>query len=68
MITIEDLLIMYANKAGFSERLIGKDINFLFDAGVMQAHDKTILGQKFIGDHYTITVIDIKNILGALNH
>jgi hypothetical protein len=63
--TIEDLLKLYAKKAGFSERLLGTDINFLFDAEVMKVHDKTKLYEKFKRDYHTITVIDIKNVLGA---
>jgi hypothetical protein len=56
---------MYAKKAGFSESLLGKDIKFLFDAGIINAHDKTRLDKKFGSDHHTITVIDINNVLGA---
>ena len=63
--TIEDLLKIYANKAGFSESLLGTDINFLFDAEVMKIHDQTRLDKKFKRDYHTITVIDIKNVLGA---
>ena len=63
--TIEDLLKLYAKKAGFSERLLGTDINFLFDAEVMKVHDQTRLYAKFKRDYHTITVLDIKNVLGA---
>ena len=63
--TIEDLLKLYAKKAGFSQNLLGKDINFLFDAEVMKVHDQTRLDEKFTGIYHTITVIDIKNVLGA---
>ena len=63
--TIEDLLKLYAQKAGFSESILGKDINFLFDAQVMKVHDQTRLDVIFTRDYHTITVIDINNVLGA---
>ena len=63
--SIENLLKLYAQKAGFSENLLGKDINFLYDAHVMKVHDQTRIDAIFKGDYHTITVIDINNVLGA---
>jgi hypothetical protein len=63
--SIEDLLKLYAQKAGFSENLLGKDINFLYDAHVMNVHDQTRLDAIFTRDYHTITVIDINNVVGA---
>ena len=63
--TLSELFQLYAEKIGIGTNALGKDIIFLFDAGIMKPDDERKISEYFPGRNPTITVIDRGNVLGA---
>ena len=62
--TFEYALKKFCSITGIDSSSIGKDIIFIYDAQQLKADDKRTIGQ-FNNNLITITVIDIKNMIGA---
>ena len=64
--TIQELLECYMKRIGLSPDLVGKDIMFMYNGAKLEPNAQKKIGQEF-RNAATITVYDLKGIIGALN-
>ena len=62
---LKDLFKIFVQRAGLSEGVLGKQINFIYNALYVNPFDERTLQQYGIIDHTKFLVIDISNLLGG---
>ena len=64
--TIKELLECYMKRMGLSPDLVGKDIMFMYNGAKLEPNAQKKIGAEF-RNAASITVYDLKGIIGALN-
>ena len=66
-ITFKELFKLYVKKIGVSDRLLGKELIFIFNALTIEPNDERKISELFTKSfqQMAITVVDSNNVLGA---
>ena len=62
---LKDLFKTFVQRAGLSEGVLGKQINFIYNALYVNPFDERTLQQYGVNDFTKFLVIDINNLLGG---
>ena len=72
-VTVNELLLKFANRVGVSESLINQKLFFVVNGGTIKANEKSLVGNYFrnnsgfLNDQMKIIVLDASNVIGAKN-
>ena len=58
----------FVQRAGLAEGVLGKQINFIYNALYVNPFDERTLQQYGVNDHTKFLVIDVSNLLGGKNN
>ena len=65
-ISLKELIKIFAKKVGIPEDALGKEINFVYDAGLININDQTSIDN--LKNYSFITVIEQISVIGGSNY